>query len=52
MKRRALVEQLGQIQNCINSIDWKQSLYDDMLYGKNKQSEKQYKSKKIDMFFQ
>ena len=36
IKRNALLEQLKQIQNCIDYIDWKQSFYDDVLSGKIK----------------
>lgn len=35
-KRNALVEQLKQVQDSINYIDWKQSFYDDVLAGKTK----------------
>ena len=33
-KRQALVEQLQQVQNNIDYIDWKQGFYDDVLSGK------------------
>lgn len=36
IKRQALVEQLKQVQDCIDYIDWKQSFYDDVLSGKTK----------------
>ena len=36
IKRDALLEQLKQVQDCINYIDWKQSFYDDVLSGKTK----------------
>lgn len=36
LKRKALVEQLQQVQNCIDYIDWKQGFYDDVLSGKTK----------------
>lgn len=32
-KRKSLVEQAKQIQDCIAYIDWKQNLYDKMLSG-------------------
>ena len=32
-KRKTLVEQAKQIQDCIAYIDWKQNLYDKMLSG-------------------
>lgn len=35
-KRKALVMQLKQVQDCIDYIDWKQSFYDDILSGKTK----------------
>lgn len=35
-KRKALVSQLQQVQDCIDYIDWKQGFYDDVLSGKNK----------------
>ena len=35
-KREALVEQLRQVQNSIDYIDWKQEFYDDVLSGKTK----------------
>ena len=35
-KRKALVSQLQQVQDCIDYIDWKQSFYDDVLSGKTK----------------
>ena len=34
IKRKSLVEQLKQVQNCIDYIDWKQGFYDDVLSGK------------------
>lgn len=34
IKRKALVEQLKQVQDCIDYIDWKQGFYDDVLSGK------------------
>lgn len=33
-KRLDLVEQLKQVQDCIDYIDWKQRFYDDVLSGK------------------
>lgn len=36
LKRKALVEQLQQTQDCIDYIDWKQGFYDDVLSGKTK----------------
>ncbi len=36
LKRIALVEQLQQVQECIDYIDWKQGFYDDVLSGKTK----------------
>ena len=36
IKRKSLTEQLKQIQNSIDYIDWKQSFYDDVLSGKTK----------------
>lgn len=33
-KRQSLVEQLQQVQECIDYIDWKQGFYDDVLSGK------------------
>ena len=36
LKRKALTQQLKQVQNSIDYIDWKQSFYDDVLSGKNK----------------
>lgn len=36
VKRNALLEQLKQIQDCIDYIDWKQCFYDDVLSGKTK----------------
>ena len=30
IKRNALLEQLKQVQECIDYIDWKQSFYDSM----------------------
>ncbi len=35
-KRKTLVEQLKQVQDCIDYIDWKQGFYDDVLSGKTK----------------
>ena len=35
-KRKSLVEQLKQMQDCIDYIDWKQGFYDDVLSGKTK----------------
>ena len=35
-KRKSLVEQLTQVQDCIDYIDWKQNFYDDVLSGKTK----------------
>ena len=35
-KRTALVEQLKQVQDSIDYIDWKQGFYDDVLSGKTK----------------
>ena len=35
-KRKSLVEQLKQVQDCIEYIDWKQNFYDDVLSGKTK----------------
>ena len=32
----SLVEQLKQVQDCIDYIDWKQNFYDDVLSGKTK----------------
>lgn len=43
VKRDSLVEQLKQVQECIDYIDWKQSFYDDVLSGKT-----QYYSNLID----
>lgn len=34
IKRESLVEQLKQVQDCIDYIDWKQGFYDDVLSGK------------------
>lgn len=34
IKRQSLVEQLEQVQDCIDYIDWKQGFYDDVLSGK------------------
>lgn len=34
IKRKSLVEQLKQVQDCIDYIDWKQNFYDDVLAGK------------------
>lgn len=36
IKRNALLEQLKQIQACIDYIDWKQHFYDNVLSGKTK----------------
>lgn len=36
MKRNKLVEELNQIQESIDYIDWKQGFYDDVLSGKTK----------------
>ena len=36
IKRTALLEQLKQVQDCIDYIDWKQGFYDDVLSGKTK----------------
>ena len=36
IKRTALLEQLQQIQKCIDYIDWKQTFYNDVLSGKTK----------------
>lgn len=36
LKRNSLSEQLKQVQDCIDYIDWKQSFYDDVLAGKTK----------------
>ena len=35
-KSKSLVEQLKQVQDCIDYIDWKQGFYDDVLSGKTK----------------
>lgn len=35
-KRNDLLEQLKQVQDCIDYIDWKQGFYDDVLSGKTK----------------
>lgn len=35
-KRNELSQQLLQIQECMDYIDWKQSFYDDVLSGKTK----------------
>lgn len=35
-KRNDLLEQLKQVQDCIDYIDWKQGFYDDVLSGKIK----------------
>ena len=35
-KRKSLVEQLKQIQDCIDYIDQMQDFYDDILHGKSK----------------
>lgn len=34
IKRKSLAEQLKQVQDCIDYIDWKQNFYDDVLAGK------------------
>lgn len=36
IKRNALLEQLKQVKDCIDYIDWKQGFYDDVLSGKTK----------------
>lgn len=36
IKRNSLVEQLKQVQDCIDYIDWKQCFYDDVLSGKTR----------------
>lgn len=36
IKRNKLIEELNQIQESINYIDWKQGFYDDVLSGKTK----------------
>lgn len=36
IKRKSLTEQLKQIQDSIDYINWKQSFYDDVLSGKTK----------------
>lgn len=36
LKRCSLLEQLKQVQDCIDYIDWKQGFYDDVLSGKTK----------------
>ena len=36
IKQKSLVEQLKQVQDCIDYIDWKQNFYDDVLSGKTK----------------
>lgn len=36
VKREALLEQMKQVQECIDYIDWKQGFYDDVLSGKTK----------------
>lgn len=36
IKRNALLEQLKQVQDCIDYIDWKQGFYDEVLSGKTK----------------
>lgn len=33
-KRKDLVKQLKEVQDCIDYIDWKQGFYDDVLSGK------------------
>lgn len=36
VKRKALVEKLNNIQECIDYIDWKQNFYQEVLDGKTK----------------
>lgn len=36
IKRKKLIEELNQIQESIDYIDWKQGFYDDVLSGKTK----------------
>lgn len=36
IKRKKLIEELNQIQESIDYIDWKQEFYDDVLSGKTK----------------
>ena len=36
IKKDALLEQMEQLQKCIDYIDWKQQFYDDVLSGKTK----------------
>lgn len=36
IKKKALLEQLKQVEDCIAYIDWKQNFYDDVLSGKTK----------------
>lgn len=36
IKRKSLTEQLKQVQDSIDYIDWKQGFYDDVLSGKTK----------------
>lgn len=36
MKRKKLIEELNQIQESIDYIDWKQGFYNDILSGKTK----------------
>ena len=36
IKRKKLIEELNQIQDSIDYIDWKQGFYDDVLSGKTK----------------
>ena len=36
MKKDALLEQMNQVQESIDYIDWKQQFYDDVLSGKTK----------------
>lgn len=44
IKRTTLTEQMKQLQECIDYIDWKQGFYDDVLSGKI-----QYYSNLIDL---
>lgn len=34
IKKKQLIEELNQIQESIDYIDWKQGFYDDVLLGK------------------
>ena len=36
IKRKKLIEELNQIQESIDYIDWKQAFYDDVISGKTK----------------